>query len=143
MPYGKEATRVRFALLRDAYNFLHEIPEHNVDLNSICKIADEDRTIDQPGCNTIACGIGWLGLSPKFQKRGLVTNPFTDELTFNGEPVVYPEAAEKLFGIPYGVGQTLFSTAPAGYLGSHKALLLNRIMRYLDEAGEVDEPKYF
>lgn len=145
MSYAKSATKVRYGLLRDAYNALYDIPDTAFNLDSICL------KNPQPGkpvrtCGAIACGIGWIGLLPKFQKLGLKTRR-NNSVAFAGTAMSYDKAASLLFGMTAQDADSMFS---GSYLDqhrtrglSHKQVLLNRIMRYLDAAGEVDVPFFF
>lgn len=141
MAYAKVAQRKRFALLRDAYNELIKIPEVSIDLDSVC-VRNKGGT---PTCGSIACGIGWIGLMPKFQKFGIKTTN-RDSIQWNGRSVDYPVAVVNLFGITESEAYELFSSSFGSRYATgntHKEILLNRIMKFLDRHGEVDDPKYF
>jgi len=142
MAYARQAKRVRYGLLRDAYNFLYSIPARSIYLDSICRLEPKIDKVGK-GCGAIACGIGWLGLHPKFQKLGLRTQNGSTRV--HGEYEDYDDAAAKIFGISRLEGNYMFAPitqAEKRSEKSHKQVLLNRIMKFLDEAGEVDEPKY-
>lgn len=129
-----------YELLKDAYAILAGIPSAAYNLNSI-----RERRGESLACGTIACGFGWLGMHPQFQALGLHTAGYMD-LRVRGNTCGVGTAAHKIFGVTVSDGLDLFGTAYVRRLQdagkSHKKVLLNRIMKYLEDHGQVKNPVY-
>lgn len=121
-----------YELLKDAYAIIGGIPNNVVYLNVIER--QRGASLD---CGTICCGMGWLSHHPQFQQLGLAPAPRTyGSLRWKGRTVRYDEAAARLFGISVYDARGLF-TASLANKERHKNILLNRIMRFLDDAGQI------
>jgi len=136
-------------LLKDAYAILDGIPERAIYLDCIRKRGPRSQ-----GCGAIACGIGWLGMHPKFQALGVKTvgEGYRSRVEVNGTREDYVDAAAALFNIEKTNGKNLFSSAgnsdydPAGDWGwhcpadQHKEVLLRRFRHFLGDAGQITNP---
>jgi hypothetical protein len=135
-----------FELLKEAYAIIGGIPARQLQLHSIVAESDESFNSNDSKtkhCGTIACGIGWLGLHPEFQRRGLKVNKHGDTF-FNGAGMSYPQAASKLFGIDYDTALDMFSArgdspddTEASEKLSDKQLLQFRIRNFLRKHGQL------
>lgn len=137
---------INFDLLKDAYAIIGGIPDNRIYLDTVV-IPRGHAPAKGTDCGAIACGIGWLGLHPKFQQLGLETTE--NGLKMDGSSVSYIAAAKAVFGVEYADAEKLFRPSEysvrlrMGNNHTHKKELLNRIMSYLDERGQVKNPTYF
>ncbi len=130
----------KFELLKDAYQVLGGIPARQFKL---AKIISERGGRDE--CGTIACGMGWLAIHPRFRKLMKVRLDPSSTFVYWRGMGNYKEAASNLFGVDWDVARNLFG--PEGhssydkYCPSHKSkdLLLFRIKSYLRENGQLKE----
>lgn len=130
-----------YELLRQAYAILDGIPQEAIDLDHVIKQRGQSLK-----CGTIACGIGWLSLHPKFNSMGLkfekrncfIGTGTVDVLTYQGKSVDYSEAASKIFGIAEPITDKMFTGASNRPRHQHKQILLSRIRTYLRERGQLD-----
>lgn len=137
MPRNKE--------LEIAYQILGGIPARKINLSDI--IIERGRTVKgKPFCGTIACGLGWLLMHPRYKRRGFGVKPTTWETLFKtpSEPewkyLRYPYVAAEMFGIPQDDAHAIFATTAYSWdydpqdtrKLSDKQLLLARIKNYLN-----------
>jgi hypothetical protein len=119
-------------LFIEAYEILDGIPDERFNLSEIANKKELD-------CGTLACGMGWLAMHPKFQALGLTLEEAGDEGVrvalpgFEFLPVSgYDTIARELFGFsgtlaPYHI----FRTRCLGERGTDKQVLLKRMRNYL------------
>lgn len=130
--------------LEIAYQILGGIPNEQIELYDV--IVQAGKTIDgKPFCGTIACGIGWLLMHPRFVERGFAVrrkNGWTLYKTPGWKawrPESYTYIASKMFGITQDEAQDLFCTRgcsgydPTFSNMTDKQLLLHRIKSYLKD----------
>jgi hypothetical protein len=130
-----------YELLRQAYAILDGIPQQAIDLDHVIKERGSSLK-----CGTIACGIGWLSMHPKFnsmglkfeKRKGFIGNGSVDILTYQGQSVDYAEAASKIFGIAEPIAEKMFNGASNRPQHQHKQILLSRIRSYLRKRGQLD-----
>jgi len=60
-------------------------------------------------CGTAACAMGFAGLHPWFQARGLTWGPRTKYLMVNGRSRRFQEAATLIFGVTWAQAEELFN----------------------------------
>lgn len=132
-------TTPNFRRLQMAYDIFKDIPRKKVHLSQIVAKCD----VENNHCGTIACGMGWLGLSPSFKRMGLRYNTESDILEYaHKQWADYDDAAVDIFDIDQETANYLFdpkegrrSERPyVEYKGStrremisHKSELLRRI----------------
>lgn len=126
--------------LRIAYSILDGIPNKRFNLQLIANKTSLD-------CGTIACGVGWLALHPRYQARGFrlwndrsgslsesigVRNIRTDE---RWHPFSYNRAASAMLGIPSEDADRLFAQEywTDRNIGNDKRVLLRRLRKYIQE----------
>lgn len=166
-------TTPRFKLLRKAAAIIDGIPEDHFNLSQVMRPPhgwEEAITITSPAgaqhCGAIGCAIGWLGLHPKFQARGLLTvfrrpedNMLgTLQMYVDDEPESYDTAAALIFRLVHDDGEPdedaankLFSapfespydnTLSATGSQSHKEMFRHRVRCFLEEHGQEVNPDY-
>lgn len=91
-------------LLKTAYAIIDGIPAKRLDLNLIANSNDPSQ------CGTIACVMGFLGMHPTFQARGLETTQHNHVL-YNGVKTHYAEAAMEIFSMAQHEAFNLFGGA--------------------------------
>lgn len=133
--------RPDYELLKDAYAIFGGIPDTAFHLDRIVRKHGSSK-----GCGTIACGIGWLAMHPAFNEKGL-TLRHGDELCYqysSGRSTnSFALAAADIFGITESEGSRLFKGVfDDDHRYIHKNILLNRIMRLLDDHRQVRNPVY-
>lgn len=135
---------INFDRLRLAYNRFKTIPNKQVYLNLVMSELDSNNN----HCGTIACGMGWLGVTPAFNEMGLVysTTPrcynglcTSSGLEIDGTRVGFIKAATSIFNCDdetadYLFGGTKKARSTVDYKGwkrralkGDKAELLRRI----------------
>lgn len=130
MPRNKE--------LEIAYRILGGIPDEQVNLNSV--ISKPGRTVKgKPFCGTIACGLGWLCMHPRYIKRGFGVR-YKNKLVVDFKTPSHPNwedmmdfvmVAREMFGIPSHGALLIFGPTTRDDK-PHKAILLERIKNYLE-----------
>jgi len=137
---SQSTSKPNYELLKDAYAILAGIPAKAYALSTIREHKGESLS-----CGTIACGFGWLGMHPQFQALGLKTMGRMD-LRVNNASMGVGGAGLAIFGLPLNDGMELFGTRrscrPQDTGKPDKIILLNRIMAYLDQKGQVTNPVY-
>lgn len=133
-------TAPNFRRLQMAYDIFKDIPRNRVNLNQVVRKCDAENN----HCGTIACGMGWLSLTPSFNRLGVRYDVDYGILVYKGSKQLdYDDIAERIFNIDSETASYLFdpvesaSYAPrltVEYRGikrremmSHKSELLKRI----------------
>jgi len=153
--------------LRTLYSIIAGIPEPRLDLERWINDGVEDFKTAATDCGTIACGVGWACLYPKFNREGLRVSP-SDTPTFNG--LLGWPAVEKFFDLTGHEARSLFSSPadspyeprtvlwadPNAFFSkttrvggrtmhqqrvSDKRLLLMRIRNFLHAQGVIDDAR--
>lgn len=134
------------AELEEAYAILAGIPDANFNLTTVIK----GTTLGPNGgvtCGTIACGIGFLMLHPRYHARGLkavLLHPGTDQIelrTPRDKDARWDIAASRMLNLTQGVANQLFRPKVSGSdydppnarSMTDKEVLLARIKNYLGE----------
>lgn len=127
-----------------AYQILGGIPDEQIDLGNI--ITEPGRTVGgRPFCGTVACGVGWLLMHPRYIERGFGVRrgkwhtEFKTPHWSEWHDELYTSVASKMFDIDEDTAFELFChTAlnskynPATcVVMTDKQLLLARIRNYL------------
>lgn len=118
-----QASPIRFDLLRTLHAFIMDMPEAQFNLNSVVDKEGDPKLLANgryKECGAIACGMGWAGLLPAFQKEGLTWDKNLGTLRFDGKIESYDDAAVKLFNLPpmkkfYGPDDDDYNTSTNGY----------------------------
>lgn len=129
--------------LRLAYAFFAGIPAKRFYLDAIVQ---NDGNWDDPpsatNCNTLACGMGWLGLSPFGNALGLRWDDFHHELQYhNARCVSTFHAVGQVFGLsPMRACQLFDARHNSERRGEYatmtdKEVLLRRIRHFLNTHG--------
>jgi hypothetical protein len=106
--YDLTTMKPNFKLLRFGAAIIDGIPAERVDLSDT-----RQRGKSPHNCKTLACGIGWMGMHPTFNKVGLAFEPGSmGDLTWKGEHMGYTAAAANTFNITWEQARSLF--APRG-----------------------------
>lgn len=142
MPWNNE--------LAIAYQILGGIPARQIDLDDIVT-----REGDENFCGTIACGVGWLAMHPRYRERGfkprLQGQCWFCEMPGGEESIGYATVAAKMLGITWDDAYELFTPAtmvsdydpPGAHRMGHKKLLLARIKNYLYKPTPKMNPENF
>ncbi len=138
-----------FELIKDAYQILGGIPARQFNLLTLI----EKRT-GKRECGTIACGMGWLSIHPRFKKllgaeikQDSYDLQYTDICYEGIYSNSYTDAAQKTFGITTTDVMNLFSPRGGSSYDSRgllstaddKTILLNRIISFLRSHGQLKE----
>jgi hypothetical protein len=124
--------------LREAYAILDGVPSENILLDRLLSSADkiDDARVVIPTKYTVACGVAWLVMHPRYAGKGWYVCADRYEAYFVGpllnpriwRPHSYGGVAAQLLGIPELVARELFKPRAEGETGrSDKRLLLDRI----------------
>lgn len=143
MPWNEE--------LAVAYQILGGIPARQIDLDGI--VTKEG---DKNFCGTVACGVGWLAMHPRYRERGFKPRLhgacWYCEMPNGEESIGYATVAAEMLGITWDDASELFM--PTGYKSEydpppgdhrmdHKKLLLARIKNYLYKPTPKMNPENF
>lgn len=141
-----------------AYQILGGIPDKQIDLKDI--VSRPGITVNgRPFCGTVACGVGWLLMHPRYTSRGFgVRNEYCSCVfklpgSRKYKSVDYTRVAAAMLGIDMGTAYELFM--PRGgmnrsaydpryeYGMTDKQLLLSRIRNYLKSPAPKMNPDNF
>jgi hypothetical protein len=135
-------TKPDFELIKRGYAIIDGIPEDRFYLDGISSNSIDLRERGNPHhCGTIGCAMGWFGMHPDMQARGLKAEP-AGGLSFNGQPMLYTAAASALFGISHHYASELFSPLGCSDYDSrsvtnHKRAFQRRVKKFLREHGQL------
>lgn len=132
-------TQPKFELLKEAYAIIGGIPAKAINLDAILSEKGESLS-----CGTIACGIGWLSLHPKFQAYGLKI--VDRELYYKGNHSYYEAAAMGIFNIEFEDAEHIFASTYDCHNPledgmspklSHKQRWMYRVRAFLRKHGQL------
>lgn len=135
-----------YELLREAAAIIDGIPARRFNLGSIIRTKNGQPVTKATDRGAVGCGLGWLGLHPKFQALGLVTSYDPTRSFWEEERLVYKQqdyypsnfdkVAADLFGISQSDAHNLFK--PNSYAaGSDKAEFRRRVVAFLKANGQT------
>jgi hypothetical protein len=79
------------------------------DMGTVVTTIDPEFSDDYHGCGTAACAMGFAGMHPWFQKRGLEWSPRLRYLKINNRSRNFQDAAIMFFGIGFDDAEDLFN----------------------------------
>ena len=103
MSVSSVAAAPNISLLEKAYETFKTIPRKNVMMDSVM----EELDVIGNHCGTIACGMGWLGVTPAFNDLGLEYKSFGG-MHWKDRRIDFMSAAQRLFKIDGETASYLF-----------------------------------
>jgi hypothetical protein len=101
------------------------------DMGTVVAAIEPEFREDYHGCGTAACAMGFAGLHPWFQERGLEWSPRLRYLKVNNRSHTFNRAAQTFFGVTYDDAEDLFN--PTKYVNETPKQVAKRIRAFVAE----------